>query len=146
MKSCIIWKPRQGAGVHTWLISLIWVRDMIKVEWGYFYGIMLRWTFIFVTLVSLCNVLCISWVLYAILINGVSVGYIRPGQGIRQGNILSPYQFFICAKVCLPYWDMLERRQYWVLSISREIFENFSLTYDSLLFCKAMMEEMSSYF
>ena len=41
---------------------------------------------------------CISSVTYAIRINGKPKGHIIPTQGLRQGNLLSPYLLLLCAK------------------------------------------------
>lgn len=42
--------------------------------------------------------LCITTVTYFFKLNGVSVGYVHPERGIRQGDPLSCYLFVTCAK------------------------------------------------
>lgn len=36
---------------------------------------------------------------YSIVLNGSSFGYFKCGRGIRQGDPISPYIFFICMEV-----------------------------------------------
>ena len=42
--------------------------------------------------------LCITSVTYSIKINGKPKGHIIPSRGIRHGNPLSPYIFFVVCK------------------------------------------------
>ena len=40
----------------------------------------------------------VTTVTYSIVINGKPSGEIRPGKGIRQGDLLSPYLFLLCSE------------------------------------------------
>lgn len=67
-----------------------------RVEWIFLAEVMKRMGFAQKWIALIMK--CISTVHYSILINGDSVGYIRPSRGIRQGDPLSPYVFLICAE------------------------------------------------
>ena len=41
---------------------------------------------------------CVTTASYSFNVNGQKVGYLKPSKGIRQGDLLSPYQFLICAE------------------------------------------------
>ena len=41
---------------------------------------------------------CVSTPSFSVRINGKAYGNIKPSRGIRQGDQLYPYLFFICAK------------------------------------------------
>lgn len=74
--------------------------DMSKyydwVEWSFLRDVMIKMGFNdkWVALVMEC----ILSVCYSLLINGELMGNIKPSQGIRQGDPLSPYLFLLCSE------------------------------------------------
>ena len=90
---------------------------------------------------------CITTVTYSLKINGVPSGSIIPTRGLCQGDPLSPYLFLICAEGLFALIKKLVENG--VLhgvaackrgpSISHLFFAD-----DSLIFCRASMEEYES--
>ena len=81
---------------------------------------------------------------YSMIINGEPKGFIKPSQGIQQGDLLSLYLFLLCAKgLSSMLRQAIETNQMQgILSyrggihISHLLFVN-----DSLLFCQATLQE-----
>jgi hypothetical protein len=67
-----------------------------RVEWAFVESIMRKMGFSERWIALLME--CICTVKYSVLIDGVPKGFIPPTRGIRQGDLLSPYVFLLCAE------------------------------------------------
>lgn len=67
-----------------------------RVEWAFIEEIMKKMNFSGEWIRKIMA--CISSVSYAILINGSSHGSFKSSKGLRQGDLLSPYLFLLCAE------------------------------------------------
>lgn len=67
-----------------------------RVDWGYLRAMMVKMGFSARWVAWI--MLCVSSVSYSVMVNGDSVGLIFPGRGMRQGDLLFPYLFIICAE------------------------------------------------
>ena len=98
---------------------------------------------------------CIRSVSYSMILNGQTVGYIKPSRGLRQGDPLSPYIFLMCAMglQSLLQKAELEGQIHGVaICCNGPKLTHLFFADDSLLFCKAttqecekVMEILSSY-
>ena len=87
---------------------------------------------------------CVKKILYSVLVNGEPCGMIQPTRGIRQGDPLSPFLFLLCTEGLnglikraknngdIHRFSLCRRRP----KLTRLLFAD-----DSLLFCRATMEE-----
>ena len=120
--------------------------DMSKaydhVEWGFIERVMEKMGF-HEKWISL-NMQCISIVSYSVIINGTVNGCIHPTRGLRQGDLLSPYLFILCADgFSSLIKDMARNQVLSGISICRgcPMVLHLFFANDSLLFCKATDRE-----
>lgn len=87
---------------------------------------------------------CVRSVKFVILINGEVKGFITPTQGLRQGDLLSPYLFLICTEglTALNTKAQMEKTITGIRISHRGPFINHLFFVDvSILICKADMDE-----
>jgi hypothetical protein len=87
---------------------------------------------------------CVRIVTYYVLVNGQPYRHIQPTRGIRQGDLLSPYLFILCAKGPSTLLHMAEQEgKITGLSIAKRGTKINHLFYadDSLLFYRASIPE-----
>ena len=87
---------------------------------------------------------CVSTVSYSLLINGDPMVNIKPSQGIRQGDPLSPYLFLLCSEgLHRMIQKVVDFGDIQGVSICRNGPKLTHLFFvdDSLLFCRATTQE-----
>ena len=113
-----------------------------QVEWPFLKGIMhklgfdRRWVQLAMETVTMAS--------YSVFVNREPKGFISQSRGIRQGDPLSHYLFLICAKVLLVLLckEAENRELNGVLTSQHGVcISYFLFADDSLLFCKATVEE-----
>lgn len=115
-----------------------------RVEWIFLRKVLLRLSLTnhFVDL----NMMCVTSVSYAFMLNGAQFGLLQPGRGLRLGDPLSPY-LFICMVEAFIALIQREERQGFIkrVKIARNAPTITSLCFadDILLFNKAMVAEQS---
>ena len=87
---------------------------------------------------------CVRTVSYSVLINGEPKGLVYPSQGIRQGDPLSPFLFLLCMEGLHGLINSAARRgdiKGFLLCRGGPELTHLLFTDDSLLFCRATLEE-----
>ncbi|GAA0153263.1 hypothetical protein LIER_43218 [Lithospermum erythrorhizon] len=113
-----------------------------RIEWKFLESIMLKLGFSRILVDwTMCLVSSVS---YSFLVNGAPRGFIRPTRGIRQGHLLLPYLFLLCAEG-LTYMTRKaeERKALTGVKISKESpsISHIRFADDTMLFCKASARE-----
>ncbi|KAK4404353.1 hypothetical protein Sango_0803900 [Sesamum angolense] len=89
-------KNKRGGKEGSVAIKLDMSKAYEMIEWGFMKRILLKMGFH--TCIVKMIMSFVSSVSYSFMLNGSQFGYLKPGRGIRQGDLLSPYLFIICAK------------------------------------------------
>ena len=90
---------------------------------------------------------CISTVTYFVCINGISCGCIVLARGLRQGDLLSPYLFLICAEglfALIKQFVQCGNKEGFAMCRGGPCVSHLFFADDSLIFCKASLEECDS--
>ena len=113
-----------------------------RVEWSYLEGIMRKMGFRerWINLVMGC----VKIVSYSVLVNGDPCGIIFPTRGIRQGDPLSPFLFLLCTEGLnglIKKADLQGEIHGYSLCRRGPKLTHLLFADDSLIFCRATMEE-----
>ena len=114
-----------------------------RVEWSFLRGIMSKLGLPKCWIDRVMS--CVTSTSFSTRINGKAYGNIRPSRGLRQGDLLSPYLFLLCAE---GFSSMLtkaqeEGRLHGVAVYKRaSCISHLLCADDSLIFCKASQEEV----
>nr|XP_023911306.1 uncharacterized protein LOC112022914 [Quercus suber] len=113
-----------------------------RVEWSYLQSVMEKMGFTehWINLMMLC----VKTVTYTILVNGEPKGMITPSRGIRQGDPLSPFLFLLCTEGLNGLINKAAHQgniKGYSLCRNSPHLTHLLFADDSLLFCKATIEE-----
>ena len=83
---------------------------------------------------------CVSTVSFSVVVEGQPIGFFKPNRGIRQGDLLSPYLFLLCAEglsYLLHAAEQKSKVQGLKINTKCPSISHLLFADDSILFCKA---------
>ena len=83
---------------------------------------------------------CVTTITYAVNTTGEKTGFIRPTRGLRQGDLLSPYLFLLCAEgftSLIKQSNVLGKLTGMRIAHGAPYLSHLFFAGDSLIFCKA---------
>ena len=147
LKQCIILVKKKAGKVGEMTLKFDMSKAYNRVEWVCLDKIMEKLGFNLRSRGLMMQ--CISFVIYFVRINGKPWGCISPSRGLHQGDHFSPYLFLICVEGLFALIKQsVHDGSMGEVSICRDgtslsqIF--FFFIDDSLIFCKATLEECES--
>lgn len=137
---------RKTGGKKGWVaLKLDMSKAYDRVKWGFLAGMMRKMGFHETWIEVVMDCVCTAKLSF--MVNGTSHGRVTPSRGLRQGCPLSPYLFLLCAEGLS---SLLLRAE------AEESITGFSCSHhgprvshlffadDSLLFCRATLDEIQS--
>jgi hypothetical protein len=88
--------------------------------------------------------MCVTTVKYAVVVNGTPSGYFLPTRGLRQGDLISPYLFLICAEVLSSMVTIANQKGFLTRVPTSKYGPRVSHLFfadDSLLFCRRSLTQ-----
>ena len=90
------------------------------------------------------TMICVKTVTYSVLVNGEPRGLIHPSRGIRQGDPLSPFLFLLCIEGLIKSAELKGDIHGFSLCRRGPKLTHLLFADDSLLFCRATVEECAN--
>ena len=143
MKLCMLCMAEKKGKKGALALKLDISKAYDKVEWSFLKGMMIKLGFPQGWIDQIMS--CVTTSSFSIRLNDKAYGNFRPARGIHQGDLLSPYLFFIFVEA---FTSLLAREEengrLHGVSISRyaPTISHLFFANDSLLFCQNKQEEV----
>lgn len=109
-----------------------------RLEWDFIQLAMQR--FGFHPTLTMWIMQCITTVSYSFIINDATIGFVKPGRGIRQGDPLSPYIFILCSELLTNLCNLGQRNgklRGLKIATGAPCISHLLFADDTMFFCKA---------